>query len=202
MAKPEDLREGFYVRVLTPALENKFFRIGKLEPFTYETNTSDTAEFASVASGSESGFKNIDVLEPDDTPRHLFWVEWGVKSGGYYQMKIPTGTDRLGTDEDKDVAKITNEKSPHYSPEPRYGFWLVADYYPSINFVNKRVLPSGTEVGTGVEILPKVWFSGMKWDLEEVEEKDILEKLKNFQKGVTPSIPFSEVTISGVKYAE
>lgn len=201
MAKPENLLEGHYVRVLTPALEGKFFKVGKTEPFTYETGTSDTAEFSSVSSGSESGFKNIDVLEPDESPRHLFWVEWGVKSGGYYQIKIPTGTDRLGTDEDKDVARITNVKSPHYAPGP-YGFWLINDYYPAINFVNKWVAADGTEVPTGVAIIPKVWFSGTKWDLEEVKEADIIKKLQNYEKRESPSIPFSEVTISGIKYAE
>jgi len=192
MARPEDIREGFYVRVLTPALENTFFRVGKTEPFAYETGTSDTAEFAAVTSGSESGFKNIAVLEPDESPMHLFWVLWGVKSGGYYQVKIPTGTDRLGTDEDKDVARITNEKAPYFGPDPMFGFWLVSDYYPAINMVNT----------TAVSLTPKVWFYGTKWDLEKVKDAGILEKLRNFHKGITPSIPFTEITIGGIKYAE
>jgi hypothetical protein len=192
MARPEDLREGYYVRVLTPALEGRFFRVGKSEPFTYETGTSDVAEFTEVESGSESGFKNIDVLEPDDSPRHLFWVEWGVKDGAKYYIKIPTGTDRLGTDEDKDVGFVTNEKSPYYAPDPRYGFWLVHDYYPAVNAVNV----------TPFSLTPKVWFEGVKWDLEDVVEPDVLEKLRNFQRGVSPGIPFTEITIGGIKYAE
>ena len=192
MARPEDVKEGFYVRVLTPALEGTFFRVGKSEPFTYETGTSDTAEFASVASGSESGFKNIVVLEPDDAPKHLFWVLWGVKDGCKYYIKIPTGTDRLGTDEDKDVGFVTNEKSPHYAPDPVYGFWLVSDYYPAVNANNV----------TPFSLTPKVWFSGVKWDLDEVKDADILTKLRNLQKGAAPSIPFTEITIGGIKYAE
>lgn len=192
MARPEDIREGFYVRVLTPALEDKFFRVGKTEPFAYETGTSDTAEFASVVSGSESGFKNIDVLEPDGSPIHLFWVMLGVKDGGKYSLKIPTGTDRLGTDEDKDVGFITNEKSPYYAPDPMYGFWLVSDYYPAVNMDNI----------TPFSVTPKVWFSGTKWDLEEVKDAETLNKLKSFQKGAMPGIPFTEVTIGGIKYAE
>lgn len=192
MARPEDIREGFYVRVLTPALEEKFFRIGKSEPFTYETNTSDVDEFASVASGSESGFKNIDVLEPDSSPRHLFWVMIGVKDGCKYYTKIPTGTDRIGTDDDKDVGFINNEKSPYFAPDQMYGFWLVSDYYPAINAINVTLF----------SLTPKIWFSGTKWDLEGVKDAGILEKLKNFRKGITPSIPFTEVTIGGIKYAE
>jgi len=191
MAKPEELLEGHYVRVLTSALAGKFFRVGKREPFTYETGKSDTAEFTSVESGEESGFKNIDVLEPDVSPRHLFWVEWGVKDGGRYYLKIPTGTDRLGTDEDKDVGFITNEKSPYYAPDPRYGFWLVSDFYPAINMVND----------TPVALTPRVWFTGIKWDLEEVTDPDVLQKLRNYEKGVQPSIPFTQVTIGGVEYA-
>lgn len=192
MARPEDIREGFYVRVLTPALENTFFKVGKTEPFYYETGTSDVAEFASVASGSESGFKNVDVLEPDEAPMHLFWVMWGVKDGCKYYIKIPTGTDRIGTDEDKDVGYVTNEKSPYYAPDPVYGFWLVSDYYPAVNAVNV----------TAFSLIPKVWFPGTKWDLEKVKEADIIAKLQNFQRGVTPSIPFTEITIGGIKYAE
>lgn len=192
MARPEDIREGFYVRVLTPALEFTFFRIGKSEPFTYETNTSDTDEFSSVASGSESGYKNIDVLEPDDSPIHLFWTLWGVKGGCKYYIKIPTGTDRIGVDEDKDVGFLTNEKSPYYAPDPMYGFWLVSDYYPAINANNVTLFT----------LTPKIWFSGTKWDLEEVKDGGILEKLRNFQKGITPGIPFTEITIGGIKYAE
>ncbi len=192
MARPEDIKEGFYVRVLTPALEKRFFRVGKAEPFTYETGTSDTAEFSSVSSGSESGFKNIDVLEPDELPMHLFWVMPGVKSGGKYYVKIPTGTDRLGTDEDKDVGFLRNEKSPYYAPDPMFGFWLVSDYYPAINFVNDAPFSA----------TPKVWFSGMKWDLEEVKDDAVLQRLRNFLTGVTPSIPFTEITIGGIKYAE
>lgn len=192
MSKPEDIREGYYVKVLTPALEGKFFRVGKEEGLTYETGTSDTAEFAAVASGSESGFKNIDVLEPDDAPRHLFWIEWGVKDGCQYSMKVPTGTDRLGVDEDKDVGFITNEKSPYYDPERLYGFWLVSDYYPAVNANNV----------TPVSLTPKIWFKGKKWDLEEVKEIDILTKLQSYEKGVTPGIPFTKITVGGIKTAE
>lgn len=192
MAKPEDIREGYYVKVLTPALEGKFFRVGKEEGFDYETGTSDTAEFTAVASGSESGFKNIDVLEPDEAPMHLFWVEWGLKDGCKYSIKIPTGTDRLGVDEDKDVGFVTNEKSPYYAPDPLYGFWLVADYYPAVNAENV----------TPFSLTPKVWFRGKKWDVDEVTEADMIIKLQNYEKGITPSIPFTKITIGGIKSAE
>jgi len=192
MSKPEDIREGYYVKVLTPALEAKFFRVGKEEGFTYETGTSDTAEFSSVASGSSSGFKNIDVLEPDDAPKHLFWVEWGVKDGCQYKIKIPTGTDRLGVDEDKDVGFITHEKSPYLAPNLRYGFWLVNDYYPAVDANNV----------TAFSLTPKVWFEGKKWDLDEVKEIDIITKLQNYEKGIAPGIPFTKITIGGIKTAD
>lgn len=192
MVEPADLKEGYYVNVLTPALKEKFFRVGKKEGFTYETGTSDTAEFAAVASGSESGFKNIDVLEPDDAPRHLFYVEWGVKDGCKYELKIPTGTNRLGVDEDKDVGFVTNEKSPYYAPDNTYSFWLVNDYYPAINAIN--ITPNS--------LTPKAWFKGKKWDLEEVKEPDIITKLKNYEKGITPSIPFTKITVGGINTSE
>lgn len=185
----EELREGYYVKINWAGYEGKFFRVLDHEPFTYETGTSDVPEFDEVVPGGESGFRNISVLEPDDRPMRLFYVVWGVKSGGRYKVKIPPGTDRFGTDEDRDAAYITNEKSPYYDPNPLYAFWLVHNVYPSINFINT----------TPVTVKPKVWFYGVKYTLEEVSDPEVLEKLRNFERGSSPSIPFRTITIGGVK---
>lgn len=184
----EELREGWYIKILLDEYKEKFFRVERKEPFTYETGTSDTVEFTSISPGSETGFKNIDVLEPDDRPRRLFYVKWGVKDGCEYYLKIPSGVNRFGTDQDKDVGFITNEKSPYYDMNPQYSFWLVHNFYPAVNARNV----------TATALTPKVWFEGMKYDIVEVSDSEIIEKLKNFEKGVSPSIPFRKITIGGV----
>ena len=189
MSDVEVLKEGYFVKINYRGYEGRFFRVVDCEPFTYETGTGDEAEFTPVPPGSESGFKNIVALEPDNRPMRLFYVLWGVKSGGRYKIKIPTGTDRLGTDVDKDVGFIDNVKSPYYAPNPKYAFWLIHDVYPSINFINT----------TPETVTPKVWFTGFKYTLVEVSEPDVLEKLRNFERGISPSIPFKLVTIGGVK---
>jgi len=169
---PEPLKEGYYVRLVGAAVPSeyidKYYQVVAVEGFTYETGQADTAEFTSVASGSESGFKNITVLEPDDKPFHLYYVKWGVRDGCEYQIKIPTGTNRLGLDEDMDVARIDNEKSPWYDPNPEYAFFLIHDMYPAINAINN----------TPSSVTPKVWFEGEKYDLAEVTDPDVLEKLR------------------------
>lgn len=185
----DPLKEDYYISIQLPEYGGRFFRVVAKEPFTYETGTSTTAEFSSVAAGSESGYKNIDVLEPDERPRKLFYVKWGVADSCQYYLKVPTGTDRLGTDEDKDVGFITVEKSPYFDMNPAYAFWLVHDYYPAINAKNV----------TADTVTPKVWFEGMKYELEEVTDPDIIEKLRNYEKRVSPSIPFKKITIGGVR---
>lgn len=186
----DEIKKGFYVHIAVEGLDKDHYQIGDVEPFLYETGTSDTAEFsATVASGAESGFKNIPVLEPDDSPPRLFWVEWGVKDGCRYQIKIPTGTDRLGLDEDKDVGFLTNEKSPYFDPDPRFGFWIVANFYPAINAKNY----------TPNTLTPKVWFQGKKYDIIKVTDQEVITKLKNYERGISPSIPFTRITIGGVR---
>jgi len=175
------LKKGFYVYVEPPG---KYYKITGREPFYYETGTEETAIFSAVSPGSESGYKNIDILEPDDVPPHLYQVLWGVKDVRVkYYMKLPTGTNRLGLDEDKDIGFITAEISPYWDPNPDYQFWLLHTWYPSINAVNE----------SRVSIVPKIWFRGMKYDIEEVTDPEILEKLK------TGKIPCRQIKLGGVR---
>jgi len=183
-----ELKSGHYVRI---SVFEGFHRLGKEEPFDYETGTSDTAEFSTVASGASSGYKNIAVLEPDDVPPHLFWALWGVKDGCKYKVKVPTGTDRLGVDEDKDVGFVTNEKSPYFDPNPDLGFWFVNNWYPAVEAMNP----------TPVTLTPKVWFRGRKWDIIPVTDPNVVEKLRNFDRGdlQRPYLVFTNITVGGVE---
>jgi len=179
------LKIGWYIELLYPgAPENNFWKITGIEPFEYETGTEETAVFTAVSPGSESGYKNITLLEPDDVPPHLFQVLWGVKDTKVkYYMKLPTGTNRLGVDEDKDIGFITADRSPYYDPNPQYMFWLLHAWYPSINAVNE----------SPVTITPKIWFRGMKYDIEKVTDAETIEALK------TGKIPCRRISLGGVR---
>lgn len=185
------MKEGHYVHLLVEAEDKGYWQVKERESFTYETGTSDTAEFASVAAGSESGFKNIKVLEPEDLPPHLLQIRWGIQDGFNYYLKIPTGTNRLGLDQDKDVGFINNWKSPYYAPNEEFEFWLVWGYYPSINAKSER--EHNQVAGT-----PKIWFEGMKYAIKEVKENAIIQAIQNFEAGRPGGIPVRKVVIGGL----
>lgn len=155
------LKEGYSIYIDEPY--NGYYRIVRREPFDFVTGEENTAIFSTVASGAESGFRNIDTIEPDNDPLHLYQVVWGVADVGdiKYYLKIPTGQNRLGVDDDKEIGFINGDKSPHYEPNPNYAFFLVHDWVPSINCVN----------GSAVTITPKIWFRGMKYDIQKINEQ-------------------------------
>ena len=179
------LKRGYFVEIVYPGSpEDNYWKITATEPFEYETGTEETAVFSAVASGSESGYKNVPLLEPDDVPPHLFQVLWGVKDCKVkYYIKIPTGTNRIGTDEDKDIGFITADRSPYYEPNPLYQFWLLHAWYPSINAVNE----------SPVTITPKIWFRGMKYDIEKVTDEELLKGLKEGR------IPCTRIVLGGIR---
>ena len=148
---------------------NGWFRVTAREAFDYETGEEDTAVFSTVASGSETGFKNFEALEPDNKPQHLFQVLWGVRDDEdiKYYIKIPVGQNRMGIDEDKEIGFVNATKSPAYDPNPLYQFYLINGWYPSINCVNN----------SPVTITPKVYFSGMKYDIEPVTDQATLDAI-------------------------
>lgn len=176
------LKEGHVVWIDEPL--KSFYRIVRREPFEYETGAEDTAVFSTVASGGTSGFKNIEQLEPDDKPLHLFQVLWGVQDGPpiKYYVKIPSGQNRFGTDEDKEIGFINCEKSPHTNPNPLFQFWLITQWYPTIDCHNN----------SPVTITPKVWFCGMKYDLEKIEGAAELQAIKAANR-------FKRIHFGGVK---
>lgn len=157
------LKVGHIVWIDKPL--EKYYRISRTEPFDYETGEEDTAVFSTVASGGESKFKPITLLEPDDKPLHFYQVLWGVMHTGNikYKAKIPTGTNVFGVDQDKEIGYINAEKSPYYDPNPLYGFYLVSEWYPAINCINN----------SPVTITPKVWFRGTKYAIELLDKMQI-----------------------------
>ena len=155
------LKEGYTVYIDEPY--NGLYRIVRREPFQFITGEESPAIFSTVAPGAESGFKNISTIEPDNDPLHLYQVLWDVKHTERikYYIKIPTGQNRYGVDKDKEIGFVTAEESPYYDPNELYGFWLVHDWIPSVNMVN----------GSPVTQTPKIWFKGMKYDIEKIDKQ-------------------------------
>lgn len=182
-----DIKEGFIVMLEDgqekSKLNAKLWRVMRRESFQYETgNTSGTAEFSSVASGSKSGFKQIKALEPDDVPPRMSWQAWGVNDGSEYQLKIKPGVSRLGPDSDKEVGIVTVKQSSWMMPSLLYSFWLFHDWYPAIQADNITV----------EALTPKVWFMGMKYDLLEITVQ--VEKTRILNEG-----KLSIITLGGVQ---
>lgn len=170
---PKDLREGYYIQI-----QGNFFQIIAKEPFSYITS-SVTAEFSAVATGSESGYQNIEKLEPAEG--RLYQCFFGVADGLAYHFKLPSGSDRWGVDEDKDIGYIDSIISPYFAPNPDFEVFLVENIYPSVNAKNT----------TGVTVTPKIYVSGFKYDLRKATTKE-KEELVDAKK------PFTILTIGGV----
>lgn len=164
----------------------KYYKILSKEPIQYETGRSDTAEFSAVASGANSGFKSIEILEPDD--HHLVGFDWGLKDACRYHVKIPTGRDRLGIDKDMDVGFVYNLMSSYLLPNPVYGFWLVEDMYPAFDAYND----------SPVSVTPKIYFYGFKFAMKEVKDGTLIARLDSFKNGQGGQ-PFTNLTLGGVK---
>jgi len=172
------LNVGFFVKV-----NDQFYQITGKEPFEYRTGEEASAFFSSVASGSESGYKSITEIEPDEFPLRLMYITPGIRDGMRYYVKIPVGSARFGTDVTKDIGFIDNEISPYHAPNENFGFWLIHNYYPSINAKNN----------TGLAMTPKVYFKGYKFDIVQVNNSDTKVALQSGR------IPFANIIIGGVK---
>ena len=186
-----ELRVDHYIAFVGDAVPKgytqKFYQIMGEEPVRYKTGDTDTAEFsATVAFGANSGFKNIPVLEPDE--KHLYALDWGPRDGCRYFIKIPTGRDRLGLDEDMDVGYVDNLLSPWLAPNPLFGFWLVETMYPAIDAYND----------VPVTITPQVFFYGKKFEIEQVTSLEVLGRLKAYKDGRGGGQPFRNITLGGV----
>lgn len=148
-----------------------FFKIIR-DAEALKVNSTDlvlTDAFASVATAGESGFKDHEKLEPRESPPELYRVRWGVKDGCDYYIKLPSGTERLGVYEKKDVGKIAALDSDYLAPAEEYGFWMIHGDFPSFNAKNY----------TGYSITPCVYFEGEKYNIEKITDEVTLKLLKD-----------------------
>ena len=163
-----EIKPGFYVTLTgDQAVEGKMYLVSNKEGSDYETGrTTGTVEFSTVASGSKTGFKNIDRLEPDKG--QVTWYDWYVRDGAEYQMKLKAGTIRFGPQQEPNVGFIDNEKSGPTDPNEKYSFWLFEDWFPSIEANNK----------TPYTMTPKVFFEGFKFDVQQITDPAEVDRIK------------------------
>ncbi|MDO8623148.1 MAG: hypothetical protein Q7R52_02785 [archaeon] len=175
----QELFPGYYVYV---NVFKDFYEIGAVEPFQYTTGDESTAFFSAVAVSGSAGFKNITEIEPDDKPnRNLFQAIPGVRYDFKYYFKVPSGTNRFGTDVTKSIGFLDPFLSPFYNPNKNYEMWFAKNFYPSIDASNQSA-----EVLT-----PQVRFTGFKYQLKDVDDR-MREKLKNRQ------VPFRTIIVGGL----
>lgn len=177
----QTLKEGYLVTFVgswaeSKALVDKFYRILRKERLIYITGEGDTTEFVAVATGAESGWKDIEAIEPNT--KELYVLRPGVKDACKYHVKL-TGKERMGPVLDTDMAYFTNHDSLWTDPSEDFEFVLVHDMFPNYNAEND----------TGYTITPKIWFKGMKYDIEQAPE---------YTKDRRPT-EYSTITLGGLK---
>jgi hypothetical protein len=177
-------KRGFFVEIVTSQQQpSEYYRILASEPLKYRTNDdATTAEFSYYSPGTGSGPVNIKNLEPPQTPIRLYQVLFGFRTGGKYRVKIPTGVTRFGVDNQKELGYLTIKDSPWFAPNPDYMFWLLYNYYPSIEFSNT----------CAYTVAPCVYFTGKKYDIVQVTSSGLLAALDSGQQAS------SRVVIGGV----
>ncbi len=179
----EFLKRGFYVELIKTSGEPPIvYEVQAVEPFKYRTGDGTTAEFSMYAPQTSTGYKNISNLEPSEIPPRLYQVRWGIATPGKYHIKVPTGTNRMGTDQEKEVGYLTMKENPWFAPDPDYEFWLLHDYYPSVEYSNV----------CAYTMTPGIIFYGMKYDIKKVTDSTILAGIK------AHTTPAKRIAIGGV----
>lgn len=180
-ATNQELLPGHFVYI---NVYDEFYKIGDVEPFQYDTGQESTAVFSAVAASGTAGFKNVTQLDPDDKPRrHLFQILMGVQYNMRYYIKIPTGTNRFGTDETRSIGFLHPTISPFHAPNKDFQFWTVTDYYPSVDATNDA---------SAETLTPKLRTLGFRYDLLELD-RDTKEKLRQGMKA------YKHITVGGLR---
>jgi len=150
MSKP--LRNGELIRLSTD-LEG-IYAVQLKEKFNTDSPERTTV-FAAVAAAANSGWTDLDDLDPREHPPELLQIRLGFEDGLDYYVKYPTGSNIHGVNRDKDVGFINSEKSPRLMPNDDYEYWALHDWYPSVNAKNH----------TAYSDTPKVFAEGWKYTI-------------------------------------
>lgn len=158
MSKP--LRNGELL-LLSTDLEG-YWVVNLKEKFNTDS-PERTQAFAAVLAAANSGWIDLDDLDPRDNPKELLQIRMGFEDGLNYYIKYPSGTNIHGINRDKDVAYLDAMKSPRLLPNDDYEYWALHDWYPSVNAVNP----------TAYADTPKVFAEGWRYTLRRATTKEI-----------------------------
>lgn len=157
----EKIPIGTYVEI-----DGQFWEIVGREPFWYET-TAITAEFAALVTGTNSGFVQIANLQPRQQIQMLIYVLWAVSDGCTYFLQRPSGTSVMGVDRDQDAGYLDATRSHPAAFNEDYAFFIVT----------KDAIAIRANNDTGYTVTPKVFFTGMKYDIDPIVDAKLIKQL-------------------------
>ncbi len=132
---------------------NVLYEVSGREKFNWHTGQAPTAEFGAVANNANSGWVDLDRLDPRQTPPELVQLRLGFEDGFAYFIKYPSGTSIHGVNKDKDIGFLDAERSPKLLPNEDYEYWAMNGCYPSVNAQNL----------TGYADTPMVFVEGYRY---------------------------------------
>ena len=164
--------------------EEQYWRVLRKEWANFETGNH--SEFSAVTTGSNSGKIELEYLEPADL--EIWLVMFGVKDGCTYQMSLPANVERNGVYKDTGntgIGRFGNKESPYYRPNPQFAIWLPMGMTPFVIAYNN----------TGKTVTPKLYCFIIKFLVEKVTSKDLIQKLNNRE------INSTQLEIGGISQA-
>lgn len=152
MSKP--IRVGEILRLsISPEI---LYVIRAREKFNTDS-PEKTVAFSAVAAAANSGFIDLDDLDPRETPPELVQIRLGFEDGFDYYIKYPSGTNIHGVNLDKDVGFINSERSPALAPNDDYEYFATHGWWPTVNAKNH----------TAYSDTPKVYAEGWRYTLRK-----------------------------------
>lgn len=152
------------------------------EPLIYETTSDEFA--AAVAAAANSGFVDIENLEPRQNPPELYDLLLGFDDGLDYFLKYPAGVDRFNPYKRSEAAYLNAAMTHRYAMNERFRIWMVYGDTISIRANNN----------TNYSRTPKVFFEGMKYNIEPLTKDD--PRVSELNAG---RLPFKPIPRGGLK---
>jgi len=151
MSRPMKIGDFFTVN----KLPGRVLVVTKREKFNYETDTAAQATVftATVLTTANSGWRNLEDLDPAQHPMELYQGIISSEDGFDYYIKYPIGTNIHGVNKARDVGYINSERSHPLSPDDDYEYWGIYKWYPAVLAMNN----------TPYTDTPKVFVSGWKY---------------------------------------
>lgn len=173
---------GYYIRVWD-AKQGKYlyYWLVEEEKLPEYIFGQKTGHFGSVAAGKESGYTEVEDMEP--AKDHIYQCLIGARTACRFYLECPSGISIWGTDERKtatsayrEIADFTMDSSPFMDPSWDTEIFFIENTYPWINAYNP----------TSIALKPEVRFVGRMFEYKAVVDPDLLEKL---EKRIIPSKP-------------